>query len=482
MFNINDPKLIWVLPGAAGGNGTAGKPFGKIDNALKNAEPGSTIVLKKGIYNGNLTIDLSGTAPMPIRITGETETDAEIRNACWFFYDTSDIIVTHLVFRDAPHGAISLIGACERNRFADIKFHNCGTSKETACTFFAGGSGGNCNVVENCSFIHAEDESAVTSANASIGLMVTEGDEDGNKPLKHFIARRNRFVNYAYGILIGSRDSTSHEYGHIVEYNEIDNCSSEGILVKCGDTQIRGNLIRNCNRNSIAVQAGIGTIVEDNRVVDCRNGIRMSGPGHSVTNNCVIRCREHAVRVCGINGESNPAVNLLIENNTFIDCGTQSTIDDITVAGIRIDNGTTCIIRRNLVHGKGKPYQVVPSGQDSIVKKNGKSRHATEFVVADNISSGGCDQLNGFKATDVDFQKSGDDNFENGSGYGATGWMLRRETFAPDVDESEKDYVEASVLESDDGNLILPEDTDPGKLFDSFFAENDESPAENDEE
>ena len=75
-----------------------------------------------------------------------------IQGACWFFYDICDLIVSGFTFRDAPHGAVSVMGACLRNRFADLLFINCGTRESASCTLFFGGAGGSCNVVENCLF------------------------------------------------------------------------------------------------------------------------------------------------------------------------------------------------------------------------------------------------------------------------------------------------------------------------------------------
>ncbi len=51
--------------------------------------------------------------------------------------------------------------------------------------------------------------------------------------------------------------------------------------------------------------------------------------------------------------------------------------------------------------------------------------------------------------------------------------MLWPEAFDPEVDNSERDYIESSVLENDNGELILPEDVDREVRSSQFFAENE---------
>ena len=51
--------------------------------------------------------------------------------------------------------------------------------------------------------------------------------------------------------------------------------------------------------------------------------------------------------------------------------------------------------------------------------------------------------------------------------------MLRPEAFDPNIDNSERDYMESSVLEDDNGELVLPEDVDREVLLSQFFAENE---------
>jgi hypothetical protein len=465
MFDKQDPKVLWVSPESVDGDGTFDSPFCEIEQALSRVQPGYTIVLKNGTYKGDLTIQVSGSASKPVRIVSDEDAKVIMENSCWFLYDVSDLIISGLFFVNSPGVAVSVIGACKRNRFESIHFINCGSAEKASCTMFFGGSGADCNVVENCTFEHTENYSRpATLKNASVGLMVSEGDLENCLPIRKHVFRRNRFVNYEYGILVGSSDATINEYGHIVEYNTIENCRLGGILVKCGDTQVRGNLVKGSVENSITVSAGTGTIIEDNRIIDCGTGVQVNGSGHSLVNNCIVRCGSQAIRVCGKSKEKAAAINLFIENNTCIECGSK---DAAKVAGIVIEAGTTSIIHNNLIYGEGIPYRV----DDSPGNTGNNSTPKAQYVVENNIASGKCEPIKGFNLQEVVFQGYTKDNFENDSGYGASGWMLKPETFDPHMDDfvEDKDYIESSILEDEDGELVIPGDVENYDLFSRFY-------------
>ena len=137
MYSTNDPDILWVAPnGETAGNGSFEEPFGRIPDALSRARPGQTVVLKEGTYPGDATIQSSGSIDMPIRIVAAEESKAVILGGCWYLYDVCDLIVSGLTFRDAPQGAISVMGACERNRFERIRFENCGRLPAASCYAF----------------------------------------------------------------------------------------------------------------------------------------------------------------------------------------------------------------------------------------------------------------------------------------------------------------------------------------------------------
>jgi hypothetical protein len=447
MFDEHDPSILWVSADCGGrGEGTFDNPFGSIEGALAVTRPGSTIVLKNGVYSHDVTFDISGDFDNPIRIAAETDGGAVIRGACWFFYDVSDLIVTGFTFRDSPHGSVSVMGSCRRNRFADLTFVNCGSGESASCTLFFGGAGGSCNLVENCTFERAPSAPVATPERATIGLMVGEGDREHGAPIIDHIVRKNRFVNYDYGILVGGEDADAGQCGHIIEYNSVEESRLEGILVKCGDTIVRGNLVLRSRKNSILIAAGTGSVVEANRLIDCSRGISIHGADHTVSNNCIVRCGSHAIHACG--GSSLPirqaAANLIIESNTCVDCGTPAGAGgpDVfsleRVAGVRIDAGVSCVIERNLFAGPG-------SACAGVLSSDG-------VLVAENLATHACDAMTGVERGDVTFACFDADDYTNDSGYGAAGWMVMPEGCNPrqDVGEESEGYAEPPVFDDDD--------------------------------
>jgi hypothetical protein len=465
MFDPNDPSVLWVSSSVKkGGDGTHEDPFNDIDRAVAIVKPGMTIELMAGVYGGDRTFDISGTIDEPIRIAAEKGADVEIRAACWFFYDVSDIIVSGLTFRAAPSGAVSVIGACSRNRFDCLRFIDCGLRDTTTCTLFFGGSGGACNVVEDCCFDHT---AAGETKKTRVGLMVSEGDNDGGTPITDHVFRKNHFVNYDYGILVGAGDAQAGQYGHIVELNTVEQCGTAGILVKCGDTMVRNNRVVQCAASGIAVAAGRASAIESNRIADCGTGIQVNGDGHTVANNCIVRCGGEGI---GINGEARAqgrraATNIIVENNTCVDCGTGSESNGTTrVAGVRIDAGTTAVVRRNLFSGQGRPY--AGAGAAAAGKKK------PGLLIIDNIAAGRCEELAGAAAAAVAFNNAGADDFTNDSGFGAGGPVLTPQVFDPHVDDIDEanDYRSARAVEPDEETGDAPEPADAGKKeFDSFM-------------
>ncbi|MCX7726730.1 MAG: right-handed parallel beta-helix repeat-containing protein [Chitinispirillaceae bacterium] len=432
----SDLDNIWVDPSATvKGNGTFESPYSSIEAALANIKAGQTIILRPGKYSSNLTVQVSGTIHKPIRIMGEPKAEVIISSACWFFYDTSDIIISGLTFQDAPYGAISIMGECCRNRIESIKFINCGTMKKAACTLYIGGAGGKWNVVENCTFIREDisRSTEITPDNASIALMIAQGDILNNAPLSNMIIRRNRFVNYEYGILIGGEDSEKIRCGHIVEYNNIINCHREGILIKTSDTILRGNVIENCDSVALSLQSANECTVENNRIVNCRKGISVHGDGHNITGNCLIQCGEEAISVGKIsNSTEESASNCFIENNTII---SKVEVNKGAKAAIVVDSMSTGLIRGNLVYGGIKPFDRYIT--EETKERKGFTSSQGGFILKDNGIAGGGGVIEGFTDVEVLFKDEKKDNYQNSSGFGAKGWVLTPEGFDPEIDNCE---------------------------------------------
>jgi parallel beta-helix repeat protein len=437
MYPKDDPGFFWVSPsGESTGDGSYENTFCRIESSLARALPGQTIVLRAGTYRGDVTVQVGGSIDKPLRIVADTDAQVVVSESCWYFYDVSDMILSGIVFKDSMLGSIAVMGNCERNRFERLTFQNCCRSQKASCSLFFGGSGAACNIVEYCTFERPPQAPSANGKNPddlAVGLMISEGDAHEGTPIIDHVIRKNRFVNYDYGILVGSNDETAHLYGHQIAYNCIDNCTLEGIMVKCGDTLVKGNTISNCRKHSISVVTGEGTIVEDNRILDCGIGIRVAGKGHTVSNNCIVRCGEEAIRIMDRNGKEGPKTqNVIIENNTCV-AWSQSRLQGPFPA-ISIEPTAFAVVQKNLFLGPGKPCNVSGTQNNGANTICGRSRHC----ILDNLSAAHhCDPGTGISCGQVVFEGIALDNYDNTTGYGAKGWMVGPGPFDPDKEPDE---------------------------------------------
>jgi len=296
MIDIDDPRNIWVspdMPDSDGGTGLYDSPFTDISAALAKANPGQSVVLLPGVYQGDLTIEVSGEENSPVYITAYKAGESVIEGGCWYFYDTSDLVVSGLTFANAPHGAVSVVGECLRNRFHSIEFINCATAKEASCTVYFGGAGGRFNIVEDCVFRLDAAARAARGAgepsadNAVVGLMVSDGGD--NAQLMNYVVRSNSFIGYDGAIIMGAGGKADYESGHSVDRNRIENCAMNGIVVNCGDVRVRGNEIGGCRGIGIVIAGGEGSEAEGNLISKCGGGISVCGNGHLVAGNHISR-------------------------------------------------------------------------------------------------------------------------------------------------------------------------------------------------
>jgi hypothetical protein len=470
-FPKNDPKYLWVCPDdEKSGNGAYDEPYGRIATALSQAKPGQVVVLGNGTYHGDVTIEASGTIDRPLRIVADNNATVIIDRSCWYFYDVCDCIVSGITFNNSPLGSIAIVGLCERNKFERLSFINCGHSPKASCTLFFGGSGASCNVVEYCNFerpLPRLDNGIKKPDDMIVGLMISEGDALEGKPITNHVVRRNKFVNYDYGILVGAEDATIKQYGHHILFNTIENCQSEGIMVKCGDTLVKGNVVSRCPNNSISVVTGEGSVVENNRIIDCGTGIRVAGRGHTISNNCIIRTGREAIRVIEKNGAKGITThNIIIEQNTCADWSQES---PLTLPAVTIASAASAIIKQNAFWGSGDPYNFT-----------GEKSSGDIHLISDNIGAGGCATPAGVIAGKFGFVSKDQDNFDNDSGYGASGWMCRPDPYDPDKEPEDEpvscvdflDDPQIAEIESECGEAE-DETGNDDPLLRSFFFEED---------
>ncbi|MBD3422564.1 MAG: hypothetical protein GF398_20805 [Chitinivibrionales bacterium] len=438
VFDKEDPDLLWVgNDGNNDGIGTSDQPYPSLKRALDKVRPGQTIVLKSGNYRVQETIDASGTEEKPVTICGESD-EVIIEGVSWRLYDVSDFILSNLTFRNVAHNALSVFGQCERNRFEYLHFVNCGGVNTASCAMYFGGAHSYCNIIEFCLFERerVNSQNSVEADNAGVGLMISEGNYQEQERNTNYIVRNNRFKNYDYGIIVGTHDRNTGQYSHLIENNTVESCSLDGISVKCGDTELQGNVITGCMRRGISLSGGNDSILENNRIAECSTGALIAGEYQTVRNNCFVRCRQFGVYNAGNSEITNvPARATMIYSNTSIDCGSSTDSGAVGSAHLGVDAGTSCIVADNLFHGR----------QGAAIIGNPTKAAPEEFFAKHNALSGGCRGAQGCIDRYIEFSDFDKDNFENSSPFGAHGWVAHSPTAVADHAEmvyTSRDYKE----------------------------------------
>jgi len=439
----DDPRNIWVSPDDADdspddsdgtGIGTYERPFASIPPALKKAALGQRVVLLPGTYRGDLTIEISGSENAPVYITAY-KTGEAIINGCWYFYDTSDLVVSGLTFKNTRHGSIYVVGECLRNRFHGINFVDGAAEGNASCALFFGGAGGRFNLVEDCVFSRVAGAGAGNGdgderrrvvepyareivlfekslfGRSVVGIMVSDGSyfktSGQSNSLTNHIFRRNRFSGYDISIIMGESHTPDSDSGHIVEFNTIENCASDGITVRCGDVQIRGNIINGCASAGIDLSSGDVSTVEGNRISGCGSGISVRGADHTVAGNHIVGCKSAAVVAESFCIDGSPAENLYAYDNHFVNCGT-----DAGASAVIVKSGTSGVVQNNKFYGQTLAYSLSSENKNFVIADNAEGISIDEYVDdgVDVFIDDGIDEDDGYvEASIPDDVDDGDD-------------------------------------------------------------------------
>ncbi len=306
MLHRANKNNIWVSSAATSvGDGSAETPFSSISVAVEAAKPGETIILLPGEYTESLSVnERSGNENNPITIMGDPEGEPVILRGEWYFYSASDFIVSNVTFKNTSNSALSIIGDSKRNIFKKIVFQNCGAVAN--CTLFVGGSGGEGNVFEACDFSMIEESAD------HIGIMLSQSidEEDATIQLsRNSIVRYCTFDQFGTAILAGSGDDIQ-EYGYIsVEDSRISNCR-EGVRIKSNGCSLKGMIFRNVTTAVVHVE-GVDADIFDNRFEECPTALSCTFGEITIHENCFVSSGLSIdVEVCGL--------PIIAHNNSFI--------------------------------------------------------------------------------------------------------------------------------------------------------------------
>ena len=225
-------RIFHVVPGAGGGDGSAGSPFGGVAAAESIALPGDTFLVHAGNYGGRIRFLKAGTASS--KIVWKAAGDGEVlMNG--IDVTASDVWLEGLSIKNQKYGLLSY------NSPARVVIIRC-TFSNNHYGIYLPGAGADWYIADN---------TIVGDTPATSGSLDGEGI-DLNITSGHTVAH-NRISNVADGI---SYPSTNVD----IVGNDIFDTSDDGIEADNGRANVRiwGNRIHNAVHNGISFQPQLG--------------------------------------------------------------------------------------------------------------------------------------------------------------------------------------------------------------------------------
>ena len=310
-------------------------PRTKLDDLIKQVDPGDHIVIADGIWTDPefKFESLSGTLDRPIHIRAETPGKAVMTGKVKFRVSGSHVVVSGLVFRNITETS----DVFELRTHSARHAHHC---RVTDCSFEQTEGDrsdkkshwlsvyGTKNRVDHCNFAGKKNQG--TTLVVWVAKKLGEHRIDHN----HFGPRPFLGKNGGETIRVGTSDVSELNNRTIVEENYFEQCNGEAEIIsnKSCENIYRHNLFERC-KGALTLRHGHRCTVDGNIFLGHEErgtgGVRIIGSNHRVTNNYFEGLRGDAERasICLMSGIPDsplnryaPVKNALIAHNTFIDC------------------------------------------------------------------------------------------------------------------------------------------------------------------
>nr|MDJ0590016.1 chondroitinase-B domain-containing protein [Pleurocapsa sp. MO_226.B13] len=315
----------------------------QIQDAIANANPGDTLILKNGVYeNLSVYLNQSGITFRPETAGGVTITgDSDI------YIESDYITVSGFQFDEITSGDLPIVHFVGANysRFTNNAFSDTGVDPKDRTI-----------VVQTDSRYNQIDYNFMDN-NLSIGIAIigTRDISDSRDNVEQVSNWYNRIENnYIRNIPYPGGDVNGREAiqlgqlisnedlgvigRSVVESNLFENVDydPEVVSVKTNENIVRNNTIDSSENGGLVVRAGDDNLIEGNFIFDARTGIRFNGSDNQIINN-YIEGGDRGLRY----NPTDPSTNVTIANNTIVNTeefGIIATFDAGTPASVNIDN------------------------------------------------------------------------------------------------------------------------------------------------
>lgn len=298
----------------------------ELQEAVELARPGDFIIIKDGSYpDVELDLDADGKSDEPITIRPASPGGVVLSGNVRIKISGSFIHLMGLIFEECVMNGHPLIDydLSQDCHVSNIVFESCSGNRPVVQ--FRSGSRN--NTISNSRFINIASRSVHVQVNDTISK---RGIPENN------VIRNNLFMdipplgeNGRETVKIGQNQP---QFGHIkthtlIEGNLFIRCNGESEIIsnKAASNTFRGNTFIDCD-GEMVMRGGHDCLIENNHFFDCSGGIRLSGTGHTVSNNIIANSEGTGIRLLygmtkAQGGHYQAVSNCVITNNTIIDAG-----------------------------------------------------------------------------------------------------------------------------------------------------------------
>ncbi len=278
--------------------------------ALAAARPGTTIVMKNGIWQ-DVRIDMTkpGTVSAPVSLKAETNGAVILRGTSQLVFSAKWQTVSGLCFKDGG-------GTYDKKYFAVVRFNadNCRLTESAIVDFTTADPmtkyyyvyfAGNANRMDHCLLTGKSNNEPVVG-NDDEGSRHNRVDHCVVRDIPYIADNNGREIFRIFGY--GHHDVRGKgEKGafFMIEQNLFDHADGEGteiISLKSDSNIVRNNIIR-ASQGEISLRMGDGNRIEGNVILGEKGprswGIRIAGHGHTIVNNVIRDCQSGIRLMCG---------------------------------------------------------------------------------------------------------------------------------------------------------------------------------------
>lgn len=296
----------------------------ELTEAVFSADPGDEIVVRDGIYRDWRTqLTGQGTADAPIVVRPETPGSVVIHGHTSIVISGQFVVFRGFRFEQCYPSSIVRLQGANDCRVTQCHFCHCGNPQSTFSHISNVQMGCDRNRVDHCFYTGSHS----MSLGQSISL---EGEVGRDNRYDHNIFRDiYRYAsNGQENIQLGQNQ---RERGHLepratVEYNLFNYAWGDGEIIsnKSSSNLIQHNVAAHCVRSAFTLRGGNEVRFDSNVMVNNAGGLRVMGKRHTIVNNLFLDQISFGIRL--ETGRKDSRLNIetdgtIIANNTVIDCG-----------------------------------------------------------------------------------------------------------------------------------------------------------------